>query len=94
MRPRNQWFSWGFQLDGHHCVVNFLVHGDNVSIVLVFLGGEPAVETYDGITFDIFSDERDLALSLYNSFSTTELSSASLTSTSHLLRGRLSRYEW
>ena len=25
--------SWGFQLDGHHCVINFLVHGDNISIV-------------------------------------------------------------
>ncbi|MCG1035411.1 DUF3500 domain-containing protein [Polaribacter sp. DS7-9] len=77
--------SWGFQLDGHHCVVNFLVHGDNISIVPAFLGGEPAAETYNGETFDIFSDERDLALSLYNSFSTTELSSVSSTSTTHSL---------
>jgi hypothetical protein len=30
--------SWGFQVDGHHCVLNFLVHGDNVSIVPAFLG--------------------------------------------------------
>ncbi len=22
--------SWGVQLDGHHCVVNYLVQGDNV----------------------------------------------------------------
>lgn len=77
--------SWGFQLDGHHCVVNFLVHGDNVSIVPAFLGGEPAADTYNGIAFDIFSDERDLALELYDSFSTTELASAATTSTSHSL---------
>ncbi len=61
--------SWGFQLDGHHCVVNFLVHGDKVSIVPAFLGGEPAKETYKGQAFDIFKDERDLALSLYGGMS-------------------------
>lgn len=77
--------SWGFQLDGHHCVVNFLVHGDNISIVPAFLGGEPAANTYNGVDFDIFKDERDLALNLYNSFSSTELSSVSSTSTSHSL---------
>lgn len=77
--------SWGFQLDGHHCVINFLVHGDNVSIVPAFLGGEPAADTYNGVAFDIFSNERDLGLTLYNSFSTTELASVSSTSTSHSL---------
>lgn len=77
--------SWGFQLDGHHCVVNFLVHDDNVSIVPAFLGGEPAAGTYNGENFDIFSDERDLALTLYNSLGTTELTSASTISTSRSL---------
>lgn len=68
--------SWGFQLDGHHCAVNFLVHGDNVSIVPAFLGGEPAAETYNGTSFDIFADERDLALTMYNAFTTAENSAA------------------
>ena len=68
--------SWGFQLDGHHCVINFLVHGDNISIVPAFLAGEPAKETYNGTEFDIFSNERDLALDLYNGLNDTELSSA------------------
>ncbi len=77
--------SWGFQLDGHHCVVNFLVHGDNVSIVPAFLGGEPAAETYNGESFDIFVDERDLAIDLYNSFSATELATVSSTSTDRSL---------
>ncbi|WP_199270252.1 DUF3500 domain-containing protein [Algibacter sp. L3A6] len=74
--------SWGFQLDGHHCVINFLVHGDNVSIVPAFLGGEPASETYNGVAFDIFENERDLALNLYNGFSADENTKAVTTSSS------------
>ena len=72
--------SWGFQLDGHHAAVNFLVHGDNVSIVPAFLGGEPAAETYNGVAYDIFTDERDLALALYSSMSEDEISAAVSTS--------------
>lgn len=68
--------SWGFQLDGHHAAVNFLVHGDNVSIVPAFLGAEPTVGEYNGTVFDIFKEERDLALSLYNSLTESELSAA------------------
>ena len=64
--------SWGFQLDGHHVAINFLVHGDNVSIVPAFLGAEPAVDTYNGVDFDVFKNERDLALNLYNGFTTAE----------------------
>ncbi|WP_424004338.1 DUF3500 domain-containing protein [Maribacter sp. IgM3_T14_3] len=77
--------SWGFQLDGHHCAINFLVHGDNVSIVPAFLGGEPAADTWNGEEFDIFSDERDLALNLYNSLDANELTSASSISSTHSL---------
>lgn len=77
--------SWGFQLDGHHCAINFLVDGDNVSIVPAFLGGEPAADTWNGVDFDIFSDERDLALALYNSLDPDEISTAVTTSTSHSL---------
>ncbi len=68
--------SWGFQVDGHHLAINFLVHGDYVSIVPAFLGAEPASETYSGIEFDIFADERDLALELYHGLSPNELSDA------------------
>lgn len=71
--------SWGFQLDGHHLAINFLVHGDDVSIVPAFLGGEPAAETYNGTDFDIFKDERDIALTLYNGLNATELAEAEAT---------------
>lgn len=76
--------SWGFQLDGHHLAINFLVHGENVSIVPAFLGGEPAVSSFNGVDFDIFKDERDLALTLYNGFSSEE-ASASVSSGSHTM---------
>lgn len=78
--------SWGFQLDGHHCVVNFLVHGDNVSIVPAFLGGEPAKETYKGQAFDIFKDERDLALTLYNGMNADEKTNAVTKSSTRTLK--------
>ena len=55
--------SWGFQLDGHHLALNFLVHGDEVSIVPAFIGSEPA--TINGI--EVFADERGNAFALINS---------------------------
>lgn len=78
--------SWGFQLDGHHCVVNFLVNGDKVSIVPAFLGGEPAKETFKGQAFDIFKDERDLALTLHNAMSSSEKEKAITTSSTRSLQ--------
>ena len=77
--------SWGFQIDGHHLAINFLVHGDNVSMVPAFLGGEPAVSTFNGTSFDIFKDERDLALALYNGLNTNEINSA-VSSGSHSMK--------
>jgi hypothetical protein len=34
---------WGWQLDGHHAVVNYFVLGDQVVMTPLFLGSEPAV---------------------------------------------------
>jgi hypothetical protein len=34
---------WGWQIDGHHLVVNYFVLGDQVVMTPVFMGGEPAV---------------------------------------------------
>ncbi|MFK7802063.1 MAG: DUF3500 domain-containing protein [Anaerolineae bacterium] len=68
--------SWGFQLDGHHAAVNFLVHGDTVSIVPAFLGAEPVIGTLDGVDFDIFADERDMGLALYANLTADELTAA------------------
>ena len=55
--------SWGFQLDGHHLALNFLVHGDEVSIVPAFIGSEPA--TINGV--EVLAAERGNAFALMNS---------------------------
>ena len=55
--------SWGFQLDGHHLALNFLVHGAEVSIVPAFIGSEPA--TINGT--EVLKDERGNAFALINS---------------------------
>ncbi|RLA34630.1 MAG: hypothetical protein DRR11_02310 [Gammaproteobacteria bacterium] len=34
---------WGWQLDGHHLVINYFVLGDQVVVTPMFLGAEPAV---------------------------------------------------
>lgn len=68
--------SWGFQLDGHHAAVTFLVHGDAVSLVPAFLASEPVIGTYNGIEFDVFEFERGLAFELYNGLNDTERSIA------------------
>ena len=36
---------WGWQLDGHHLVINFFVLGDQIVATPMFLGGEPTVTT-------------------------------------------------
>lgn len=55
--------SWGFQLDGHHLSLNFLVHGDEVTIVPTHLGTSPT--TINGTV--VLDGERDNALALRNS---------------------------
>ncbi|MEM7537426.1 MAG: DUF3500 domain-containing protein [Chloroflexota bacterium] len=71
--------SWGFQLDGHHLVINFLVHGDHVSMVPAFIGAEPVVGSFNGTDFDVFATERDLAFTLYTNLSDDENSAATST---------------
>lgn len=83
--------SWGFQLDGHHCAINFLVDGEVVSMVPAFLAAEPAAETYNGISFDIFEKEREGALTLYNVLTTAELASATDTRTREMEAGPADR---
>ncbi|MYI93641.1 DUF3500 domain-containing protein, partial [Candidatus Poribacteria bacterium] len=55
--------AWGFQLDGHHLSLNFLVHGDEVLIVPSHLGTQPA--TINGNA--VLGKERSNALALLNS---------------------------
>ena len=56
---------WGWQIDGHHLIINFFVLGDQVVETPTFVGSEPVVADsgkYNGIA--IMQDEQDKALAL------------------------------
>jgi hypothetical protein len=56
---------WGFQLDGHHLVINFFALGDQVVMTPVFWGSEPAVANagkYEGTRIMDAEQEKGLAM--------------------------------
>lgn len=79
---------WGWQIDGHHLIVNCFVIGDQVVITPLFMGSEPVVaetgiyrgtsvlqtEQNDGLAFirSLSSAQRDKAI-LYHSILSTVL---------------------
>lgn len=58
---------WGFQLDGHHLVINYFILGDQVVMTPVFMGAEPPIATsgeYDGLS--VLQTEQDKGLAMIN----------------------------
>ncbi len=56
---------WGFQLDGHHAIVNYFALGDQVVMTPFFVGSEPVTATagkYKGIS--ILQDEQNRGLDM------------------------------
>jgi hypothetical protein len=56
---------WGWQLDGHHVIVNYFVMGDQVVMTPTFMGSEPVTATsgkYAGTT--VLQREQDEGLAL------------------------------
>lgn len=56
---------WGFQLDGHHIIINYFVLGDQVVMTPFFAGSEPVTATsgkYKGIS--ILQDEQSRGLEM------------------------------
>lgn len=72
---------WGWQLDGHHLVINFFVLGDQVVMTPAFWGGEPvSIEAglYAGST--IMQEEESLGLAFMQSLSIQQQGQATLAS--------------
>lgn len=70
---------WGWQIDGHHLVINYFVLGDQVVMTPTFMGGEPVVTTsgkYAGNS--ILQDEQDLGLKLMNALNSEQQKQATL----------------
>src|SRR6266436_4231241 len=56
---------WGWQLDGHHLIVNYFVLGDQVVMTPLFVGSEPVIAPsgkYKGLT--ILQNEQNLGLKM------------------------------
>ncbi|MDN4501138.1 DUF3500 domain-containing protein [Alteromonadaceae bacterium BrNp21-10] len=70
---------WGWQLDGHHLVINFFVVGDQVVMTPTFLGAEPAVATsgkYSGN--EVLQAEQDMGMAFMQSLTSSQQQSATL----------------
>lgn len=54
---------WGFQLDGHHAIINYFVLGDQVVMTPYFAGSEPVIATsgkYKGV--EVLQEEQNQGL--------------------------------
>lgn len=70
---------WGWQIDGHHLIVNCFVIGDQVSITPVFMGSEPVVaETGIYAGTSVLQAEQNAGLELINSFNASQRAKAIL----------------
>ncbi len=59
---------WGWQLDGHHLIVNYFVLGDQVVMTPLFIGSEPVVaESGKYLGTAIMQREQDRGLALIRS---------------------------
>ena len=72
---------WGWQLDGHHLIVNFFVLGDQVVMTPTFMGSEPPMaETGRFAGTEILREETEDGLALINSLTEAQKSVAILSS--------------
>ncbi len=70
---------WGWQIDGHHLVINYFVLGDQVVMTPTFLGAEPALAKsgkYAGNA--VLQEEQDRGLALMQSLDTVQRRFATL----------------
>ncbi|MEM9675499.1 MAG: DUF3500 domain-containing protein [Bacteroidota bacterium] len=68
---------WGWQIDGHHLIINYFVLGDQVVMSPLFIGSEPVIaETgkYEGIA--ILQDEQNAGIKLLQSLDDTQRNQA------------------
>jgi len=73
---------WGWQLDGHHLVINYFVLGDQVVMTPTFMGSEPIAATsgkYEGTA--ILELEQSLALDFMQSLDPAQQTRAILSRT-------------
>jgi hypothetical protein len=70
---------WGFQLDGHHLIINYFVLGDQVVMTPAFFGSEPtyaAAGKYRGTR--VLKPEQDAGLEFMNALTPEQRKAATL----------------
>jgi len=70
---------WGWQLDGHHAVINYFVLGDQVVMTPTFAGSEPVIATsgkYKGTV--VLQEEQNQGLAMVNALSVDQRKKAIL----------------
>jgi hypothetical protein len=70
---------WGWQLDGHHCIINYFVLGDQVVMTPTFMGSEPI--RADSGKFKgtvIMQNEQDKGFKFYASLTSDQQAKATL----------------
>jgi len=70
---------WGWQIDGHHLIVNYFVVGDQVVMSPVFVGSEPVIAAagkYKGVT--ILQEEQKRGLAMLRALDETQRKKAVL----------------
>jgi hypothetical protein len=73
---------WGWQLDGHHLIINYFVLGDQVVMTPLFVGSEPVIAhagKYKGTA--ILQSEQSAGLRFVNALSDEQRSQAILSGT-------------
>ena len=71
---------WGWQIDGHHLIINYFVLGDQVVMTPAFFGSEPVIAKsgkYAGTS--ILQDERNQGLALLRALTADQRAKAVLT---------------
>jgi len=78
---------WGWQIDGHHVIINCFVLGDQLVVSPTFLGSEPThVETGKHAGIRVFHDEEQRGLELVRALSPTQREVAMPVPTEQILR--------
>ena len=68
---------WGWQLDGHHAIINYFVMGDQVVMTPAFAGSEPVIANagkYKGTR--VLQDEQNKGLAMINALDPAQRSKA------------------
>ena len=69
---------WGWQLDGHHLVINYFVLGDQVVMTPAFMGSEPVIGTGRFAGVEVMQDEQNKGLAFMESLDASQQKQAML----------------